>query len=171
MDLTQSFQNLLQTFSPVFTQPSFATFQLLMTGWIVSVRHRYITDLIISSDSVDFGHFSDYHRFFSHAVWDIDQLWKLLATLIVNTLVGQDATLFLAGDDTLCRKRGLGIFGTGMHHDALSSSKSKKLFHSWTWKMVHFMTTMGYYQYPIYLFLCSLNSPKILYGVYWIRSR
>ncbi len=53
------------------------------------MRHRDITDLIFSSDSVHFGHFSDYHRFFSHAVWDIDQLWKLLATLIVNTLVAK----------------------------------------------------------------------------------
>ncbi|MFT5527799.1 MAG: hypothetical protein ACI9HK_005784, partial [Pirellulaceae bacterium] len=121
--------NLLLTFSPVFTEPSFVTFRLLVTGWIVSMRHRYITDMIVSSDSVHFGHFSDYHRFFSHAVWDIDQLWKLLATLIVNSLVGEEATIVLAGDDTLCRKRGLGIFGTGMHHDALNSSKSKKVFH------------------------------------------
>ena len=129
MDFTHSFQTLLLTFSPVFTAPSFETFRLLMTGWIASPRHRYFTDLIISSDSVHNGHFSDYHRFFSQAVWDIDQLWKLLAKLIVSTLVGKDAILCLAGDDTLCRKRGLGIFGTGMHHDALSSSKSKKLFH------------------------------------------
>jgi len=129
MDFTHSFQILLLTFSPVFTKPSFETFRLLMTGWIVSPRHRYVTDLIISSDSVHNGHFSDYHRFFSHAVWDIDQLWKLLAKLIISTLVGKDAVIYLAGDDTLCRKRGLGIFGTGMHHDALSSSKSKKLFH------------------------------------------
>lgn len=129
MELTASFNQLLVTFSPVFTDPSFQTFRLLMTGWILSVRHRYVTDLIVSSDSVGNGHFSDYHRFFSHAVWDIDLLWKQLATLIINTLIGKDATITLAGDDTLCRKRGLGIFGTGMHHDALSSSKSKKVFH------------------------------------------
>jgi len=129
MELTSSFENLLRTFSPVFTEPSFATFRLLMTGWILSIRHRYVTDLIISSDSVGNGHFSDYHRFFSKAVWDIDHLWKLLAQLIVRTLVGSDATIVLAGDDTLCRKRGLGIFGSGMHHDPLSSSKSKKICH------------------------------------------
>ncbi|MEZ6099042.1 MAG: transposase [Pirellulaceae bacterium] len=93
------------------------------------MRHRYITDLIASSDFVGNGHFSDYHRFFSRAVWDIDQLGKLLAQLVVKALVGNDATIVLAGDDTLCRKRGLGIVGTGMHHDALNSSKSKKLFH------------------------------------------
>ena len=129
MQLTDSFQNLLLIFSPVFTEPSFKTFRLLMTGWILSTRHRYVTDLIVSSDSVGNGHFSDYHRFFSQAVWDIDHLWKLLSQLIVRTLIGQDATIVLAGDDTLCRKRGLGIFGTGMHHDPLSSSKSKKICH------------------------------------------
>ncbi|MGB7286078.1 MAG: transposase [Salaquimonas sp.] len=129
MELTNSFDVLLQSFAPVFTSPSFDTFRLLMTGWIVSVRHRYVTDLIVSSDSVGNGHFSDYHRFFSHAAWKIDDLWRLLATLIVDRLISKDAVIVLAGDDTLCRKRGLGIFGTGMHHDALSSSKSKKVCH------------------------------------------
>lgn len=129
MQLTSSFESLLLNFLPVFTAPSFATFRLLMTGWILSTRHRYVTDLIISSDSVGNGHYSDYHRFFSQAVWDLDHLWRLLATLIINTLVGKDAVIYLAGDDTLCRKRGLGIFGTGMHHDPLSSSKSKKICH------------------------------------------
>ena len=129
MELTSSFNTLLLSFAPVFTEPSFATFRLLMTGWILSTRHRYVTDLIVSSDSTANGHFSDYHRFFSQAAWNIDQLWKLLAQLIVKTLVGQDAVIMLSGDDTLCRKRGLGIFGTGMHHDPLSSSKAKKICH------------------------------------------
>lgn len=129
MELTATFMALLEVCQPVFTAPSFATFRFLMTGWILSVRHRYVTDLIVSSDSTGNGHFSDYHRFFSQAVWDIDQLWKCLAMLIIKTLIGKDATIVLAGDDTLCRKRGLGIFGTGMHHDALSSSKSKKICH------------------------------------------
>lgn len=129
MELTSSFEFLLRNFAPVFTDPSFATFRRLMTGWILSTRHRYVTDLIVSSDSTTNGHFTNYHRFFSQAAWNLDQLWKLLAELIVRTLVGADAVIILSGDDTLCRKRGLGIFGTGMHHDPLSSSKSKKICH------------------------------------------
>lgn len=129
MKLTKSFDVLLQTFAPAFTSPSFATFRLLMTGWIISTRHRYVTDLIVSSDSVGNGHFSDYHRFFSQAAWKIDDLWRLLAKLIIDRLMGEGAVIVLSGDDTLCRKRGLGIFGTGMHHDPLSSSKSKKICH------------------------------------------
>jgi hypothetical protein len=134
MQLTATFMALLEGFRPVFTGPSHCTFCLLMAGWILSVRHRYVTDLIISSDSVGNGHFSDYHRFFSHAKWKIDDLWRFLARLLVSKLVGADATIILAGDDTLCRKRGLGLFGAGMHHDPLISSRAMKLVswgHDW----------------------------------------
>ncbi len=134
MELTTTFMALLDMFRPVFTAPSHSTFRLLMSGWILSVRHRYVTDLIVSSDSVDNGHFSDYHRFFSQAKWNIDNLWKLLARLLVDYLVGPNAVLLLAGDDTLCRKRGLGLFGVGMHHDPLISSRAMKLVswgHDW----------------------------------------
>lgn len=134
MELTATFMTLLEGFMPVFTSPSFVTFQSLMNGWILSTRHRYVTDLIISSDSVDNGHFSDYHRFFSHAVWSIDKLWRLLATLVIDTFIGKDAVIILAADDTLCRKRGLTTFGAGMHHDPLVSSRAKKIVswgHDW----------------------------------------
>ena len=134
MECITTFMVLLDVFRPVFTQPSFATFRLVMTGWILSHRHRYVTDLIVSSDSTNNGHFSDYHRFFSHARWSIDPLWRLLAGLLIKRFFGPDAVILLAGDDTLCRKRGLGLFGAGMHHDPLISSKAKKLVswgHDW----------------------------------------
>jgi hypothetical protein len=86
-----------------------------------------VTDLIISSDSVGHGHFSDYHRFFSQARWCLDQLWRLLAALLIKAFVGPEGVIYLAGDDTLCRKRGLGLFGAGMHHDPLIFSKALKL--------------------------------------------
>ncbi len=57
MELTNSFNTLLLHFAPVFTGPSLKNFRLPMTGWILSVRHRYVTDLIVSSDSVGNEHF------------------------------------------------------------------------------------------------------------------
>src|SRR5947209_2044088 len=42
--------------------------------------------------------------------------------------------LEVALDDTLCRKRGLTVYGTGMHHDPLISSRAKPLVswgHDW----------------------------------------
>ena len=44
------------------------------------------------------------------------------------------STLSWAVDDTLCRKRGLTLYGAGMHHDPLISSRSKRLVswgHDW----------------------------------------
>jgi hypothetical protein len=69
------------------------TFRLLMTGWVLLTRHRYVTDLIGSSDSVGHGHFSDDHRFFSQAAWKINNLWRLLAKLIIDRLIGKDAVI------------------------------------------------------------------------------
>jgi len=133
MELTLPFLFLLQEFRPVFTRPAFRLFVHLVTGWILSCRHRYITECIFTSGHVGDGHWSRYHRFFSHASWSLDRLCELLARLLVATFAST-GTLVLAGDDTLCRKRGLTLYGAGMHHDPLISSRALKLVswgHAW----------------------------------------
>jgi hypothetical protein len=133
MELTISFVTLLQQFTPVFTAPTFQTFLQEVTGWILSNRHRYVTDVIFSGGNVGNGHWSRFHRFFSHAAWDIDVLCLHLVKLVVS-IFAPGATLFWAVDDTLCRKRGLLVYGTGMHHDPLISSRAKPLVswgHDW----------------------------------------
>ena len=133
MELTLSFLVLLQEFRYVFTEPSFQTFRALMTGWCLSPRRRFITELILSSGSAHDGHHSCYHRFFSQARWDLDFLWRVLARILLTTFA-PTGVVELAGDDTLCRKRGLTIYGTGMHHDPLISSRALKLVswgHDW----------------------------------------
>ena len=133
MELTDSFRTLLQSFDSVFTAPTYQTLLVIVTGWILSQRHRYVTELIFSSGRVGIGHWSRFHRFFSHAAWDIDSFSMLLAKLVV-TILAPGATLLWAVDDTLCRKRGLTLYGAGMHYDPLISSRGKKLVswgHDW----------------------------------------
>ena len=72
MEITDSFLTLLQNFAPVFTAPTYQTFVVIVTGWIISQRHRYVTEVIFSSGRVGERHWSRFHRFFSHAAWDID---------------------------------------------------------------------------------------------------
>src|SRR5262249_50117700 len=79
------------------------------------------------------GHHSRYHRFFSHAAWCLDTLSLCLVWLLV-TVFAPAGVIELAVDDTLCRKRGLTVYGTGMHHDPLISSRAMKLVswgHDW----------------------------------------
>jgi hypothetical protein len=133
MQLIPSFVSLLQEFRCVFTSPSFVSFVALMSGWVLSYRHRYVTELIQSSDCTRKGHHSRYHRFFSAAAWCLDTLCCLLARLLVKVFA-PTGIIELAIDDTLCRKRGLTVYGTGMHHDPLISSRAMKLVswgHDW----------------------------------------
>ena len=133
MEITDSFLTLLQNFAPVFTAPTYQTFVVIVTGWIISQRHRYVTEVIFSSGRVGDGHWSRFHRFFSHAAWDIDTFSMRLAKLVV-TILAPGATFFWAVDDTLCRKRGLTLYGAGMHYDPLISSRAKSLVswgHDW----------------------------------------
>ena len=133
MELTQSFLDLLQHFGGVFTAPTFQTFVHICSGWVVSQRHRFITDVIFSSGNVAKGHWARFHRFFSDASWNLDTLNMFLAILVVKTLC-PFGTLLFAVDDTLCRKRGLTIYGTGIHHDPLISSRAMPLVswgHDW----------------------------------------
>jgi len=133
MELTASFVDLLQQFAPVFTAPTYQTVVAIVAGWVLSQRHRFITEVIFSSGNVGNGHWSRFHRFFSHAAWDIDSFSMALAQLAM-TVLAPGATLRWAVDDTLCRKRGLTLYGAGMHYDPLISSRPKALVswgHDW----------------------------------------
>jgi hypothetical protein len=133
MECTGSFTALLSEFRCVFTQPSFRIFVCLVLGWVLSHRRRFVTELIWSSGCTRKGHHSRYHRFFSQARWCLDTLCCVLAKLVV-AMFAPTGIIELAVDDTLCRKRGLTLYGTGMHHDPLISSRSNPLTswgHDW----------------------------------------
>ena len=58
---------------------------------------------------------------------------NVLARLVIHLFV-PTGMIEVAVDDTLCRKRGLMLYGAGMHHDPLISSRAKPLVswgHDW----------------------------------------
>jgi hypothetical protein len=104
---------LLQEFCFAFTRPSFVLFVYILTGWALTSRHRFITECIFTSGQVGNGHWSRFHRFFSHNRWSLDFLFMLLAKLLI-TVFAPTGPILLAADDTLCRKRGLTLYGAGL---------------------------------------------------------
>ena len=133
MGLSQNFIDLLLPFQAAFCAPSFQTFIALMTGWVLSHRRRFVTELIQSAGCVGKGHHSRYHRFFSQSVWELDELSRILARMLVAAFV-PEGIISLAVDDTLVRRRGLTVYGAGMHYDPLISSHAKTLVswgHDW----------------------------------------
>jgi len=129
--LVSSFQELLQQVSCVMTAPTFASFVTLLTGWVFA-RRRTVTGMLLAADAVGSKHHSAFHRVFATARWSLDELGLAVFSLIVPWL--GDGAVLLAIDDTLARKRGLKVFGAGMHHDPLISTRKVALTnwgHSW----------------------------------------
>lgn len=112
------------------TAPTFVNLTTVITGWVFASRHA-VTRMILAAGDVADKHFSSYHRLFSAARWSLDALGLAVFDLIQPFTRG---VVQRALDDTLARKRGLKMFGTGMHHDPLLSSRGKVITnwgHSW----------------------------------------
>ena len=131
MALVSSFMEIVQQVSFVMTAPTFASFVTILTGWVFA-RRRTVTGMIVAADAVDTKHHSAFHRVFAAARWSLDELGLAVFNRVLPWL--GDGSVLLAIDDTLARKRGLKVFGVGMHHDPLISTRKVALTnwgHSW----------------------------------------
>ncbi|MCP5117193.1 MAG: transposase [bacterium] len=131
MELVPSFLELVQQVSFVMTAPTFNSFLTVLTGWVFA-RRRVVTRMIEAAGAVETKHHSAFHRVFAAARWSLDELG--LAIFALSEPWRDDDAVLLSLDDTLARKRGLKIFGVGMHHDPLLSTRKTALMnwgHSW----------------------------------------
>ena len=123
--LVRSFGPFLLAFQPCFTRPSFASFWALTCAWILCSGRRSLTRIIQAAQLTDLKHYCSFHRFFSQARWNLDDLghcvFQLLLPFCQEVLIG-------SVDDTLARKSGRHIWGAGMHHDPLRSTQKRPVF-------------------------------------------
>jgi hypothetical protein len=130
MELVPGFTELLQGLSATMTTPTFHNLVTVLTGWVFASK-RTVTRMILGAGERADKHYSTYHRLFSAARWSLDAVGLALFDLVAPNL---GDVVMLGLDDTLARKRGLKMFGTGMHHDPLLSSRGKAITnwgHSW----------------------------------------
>jgi hypothetical protein len=135
--LVRSFSPLLLAFQSCFTQPSFASFWALTCSWILCSGRHSLTRIIQSGQLGRFKHFCAFHRFFSQARWNLDDLGHCVFQLLLPYC---QPVLTAAVDDTLARKSGRHIWGAGMHHDPLRSTQQRPVFsfgHNWVVLSLH----------------------------------
>jgi hypothetical protein len=124
--LYPSFVDLVQPLSCAMTAPTFDSFLTVLTGWAFA-RRRTVTGMIgAAGAAVGAKHHGAYHRVFAAARWSLDALGLAVLNLILPLTGGGGGgggAVLLAVDDTLARKRGLRVFGVGMHHDPLLSTR------------------------------------------------
>jgi hypothetical protein len=131
MFLVSSFAILLQELAIVMTAPSFHNFTVVATGWVFAHR-RTVTGMLMAAGQAGERHHSAFHRFFSLARWSLDSLGLAVFRVLEAWL--PEGSILLGLDDTLAGKRGLKVFGAGMHYDPQLSSRSKAVTrwgHNW----------------------------------------
>jgi hypothetical protein len=132
MTLVSSFLELVQQLACVMTTPTFNTLVAVLTGWVFA-RRRTVTGMILAADAVGTKHHSSFHRLFAKAEWCLDDLGLAVFGLIEPWLSTRHPVM-LALDDTLARKRGLKVYGAGMHQDPMiSTRKVPRLSWSHSW--------------------------------------
>jgi hypothetical protein len=131
MMLPDMFLQLVLQMGASMTTPTLNSLATMVTGWLFAGKHT-LTGVLVAVGGSGPKHHSAYYRLFAAARWSLDALGLALFHLIVPLLAPGPVPLTL--DDTLARKRGLKVFGAGMHHDPLASSRKYSVTswgHSW----------------------------------------
>ena len=118
---------LLAPFSSCFAAPVFATFQVMVAGWIVCLGRRTLSRVWQTTGRAGDEDHSKAYRLFNQAVWNWDDLARIsLLELFADLIPG--SRIFLVVDDTLCHKRGAKVAFGGIFLDAVLSSRKHKIF-------------------------------------------
>lgn len=125
--LTPCFRSLLESFTPCFRSEVFATFCLMTTAWLVCLGRRSISRVWETTGRSASEDHSKAFRLFSAAVWNFDEVGRILLVKLLATFV-PGSRVWLVVDDTLCHKRGAKVAFGGIFLDAVLSSKRHKVF-------------------------------------------
>lgn len=126
--IVTSFLALLQGFAPCFTAPSFQTFAVLASGWLLAMGRHTVTATVRAANGVGWKHISSFHRFFAAASWLTDEV-GLVVVRLIDRYVPMDQPVVVAVDDTLGRHTGKRIAAASMHRDPLLSTGKLPRFH------------------------------------------
>src|ERR1700676_39638 len=117
----------LALFAPGFRQEVFGTFRQMVVAWIVCLGRRSISRVWETTGKSAKQDLSAAFRLFSQAVWNWDEVCRILLLAILEKLV-PGMRLWVVVDDTLCHKRGAKVAFGGIFLDAVLSTKKHKNF-------------------------------------------
>ena len=125
--LIPSLQDLLVAVGSPFRHEVQVLFNRLVAAWIVCVGRRSISRVWETTGQSGQRDHSAAFRLFSQAVWNWDEVCRLLLVQVLAALV-PGVRVWLVVDDTLCHKRGAKVAFGGIFLDAVLSSKRHKVF-------------------------------------------
>jgi hypothetical protein len=126
--LTGALASFLGLFAACFFRKEvFQTFRLMVGAWIVCLGKHTISRVWETTGHAPTEDHSRAFRLFSQAVWNFDEIARVLLVAVLTRFV-PGTRLWLVVDDTLCHKRGAKVAYGGIFLDAVLSSKKRKTF-------------------------------------------
>lgn len=110
----------LEQFRDAFTRPSFVLFCKLLMAWIVCPGRHTITRLYLLAEPEGDRAHDAYHRFLRGGAWRLEHLWRTTTVLLVQNLC-PSGRVQVAVDDTIFRKWGRKVEGSGRYKDPMRS--------------------------------------------------
>jgi DDE superfamily endonuclease len=125
--LIPSLVELLAPLAPAFRKEVFGTFRLMVGAWIVCLGRRTISRVWESTGRSREDPHDAAFRLFYQAVWNWDEVMRLLLAALLQTFV-PGLRVWVVVDDTLCHKRGAKVAFGGIFLDAVLSTRKHKTF-------------------------------------------
>jgi hypothetical protein len=161
LHLPASLDELLVLLSGPFSQPSYQTFRAMVVGQISQTGLRTVTGMLVGSRLSGAWHHARAHRFFSNAVWPVEELGLRLAVMIAERFCEPDAAVLVAVDDTLLHRLGRKIHATYWHHDATANAAQKAVAWGNNWVVVGIVVQLPFMERAVCLpVLFRLWQPK-----------
>src|SRR5450755_2278356 len=126
-ELIPSMEKLLAPLMPVFRKEVFPTFCNMVVAWLVCLGRRTISRVWETTGKTRKKNHSAAFRLFSQAVWNFDEVMRVLLVAILQTFI-PGMRVWVVIDDTLCHKRGGKVAFGGIFLDAVLSTRKHKTF-------------------------------------------
>src|SRR6478672_13125680 len=124
--LIPSLELLLAPLAPAFRAEVYSSFCLTVVAWIVCLGRRTISRVWETTGHTEQRNHAAAYRLFSEAVWNWDEVGRLLLLRVLALVPG--VRLWVVLDDTLAHKRGAKVAFGGIFLDAVLSSRKHKIF-------------------------------------------
>jgi len=164
MPLPDPIIEVLMTFRPLFTAPTWRKLMVLLTGTLLAQGRRTVAAALRHADNSMAGNWSNFHQVLNRARWSPLAVSRQLLLLIVATFVPAGASVDLVIDETLERRWGSKISKRGHYRDsALSSRKQSVSSPGLRWIVMAVVVTLPWTKQRWALpFLCVLaTTPEV----------
>lgn len=125
--LIPSLGALLAPLVPAFRKEVFPIFRMMVGAWVVCLGRRTISRVWETTGQSRQRHHAAAFRLFAQAVWNWDEVMRLLLVALLQTFV-PGMRVWVVIDDTLCHKRGAKVAFGGIFLDAVLSTRKHKTF-------------------------------------------